>query len=164
MIGFRLGCVRLLSPPSLPTSHGCAARAAQGAGHHGTGAVPCGACGASRMPKARAGTSRPRRSLQGEGQAFHHALSADGQLHGKGQRALIARHPPGTTRPAQSTANGAIWPRFGQVGGLPLLACIAGIVFLTVDTAATATTAWIKGLRVRSLSAVQKKVRTNHSR
>ena len=37
------------------------------------------------------------------------------------------------------------------------------LVFLTATTADTATTAWILGLRVRSLSAVGQKVRTNSS-
>ena len=69
---------------------------------------------------------------------------------GKAQHAM----PNGCTNPPMQGNQGTPKPALLQTFFLPL-------VFLTATTADTATTAWILGLRVRSLSAVGQKVRTN---
>ena len=77
-------CVRDFSPP-LPTSHGCAAKAAPAGWAPRHRRCAQRACGTPRMPKARASTSRPGRKWEVDYVLCHQPKSFDWPARGGGQ-------------------------------------------------------------------------------
>ena len=128
-----------MSPPPCPPRRAAQPGQRQRAGHHGTGAVPCRACGRSMMPKARAGTSRPGRSLPGRGQAFHHALSADRRHHGTGQRGCDRQTP------ARHHMTAPIGSKLGDLA--PVLGRLSTYIFWFA--------LWLSCFRLRQLKALR---------